>query len=76
MKEFVCSQILFDTNPAPMIRHGSYPRRRKIKNIIKSVKKEVRHSKINQQNVMAHTEKWGGGGGECKYLFHDKVCRY
>ena len=63
MKEFVCSQILFDTNPAPMIRRGSYPRRRKIKNIIKSVKKEVRHSKINQQNVMAHTEKWGGGGG-------------
>ena len=43
-----------------MIRHGSYPRKRKIKNIIKSVKKEVRHSKIDQQNVMAHTEKWGG----------------
>ena len=58
VKEFVCNQIFFDINPPPTIRRRFYPSRRKTKNIFNSVKKEVRNSKIDQENLMAYTEKW------------------
>ena len=31
---------------------------RKVKNIVNSIKQEVRHSKIDQENLMALTENW------------------
>ena len=58
VKEFVCNQIFFDINPPSTIRRRFYLSRRKIKNIFNSVKKEVRNSKIDQENLMGYTEKW------------------
>ena len=57
IKEFVRNQILFDENP-PSLRRRFYLNMRKVKNIVNSIKQEVRHSKIDQENLMALTENW------------------
>ena len=57
-KEFVRNQIFFQENPPPSIRLRFYPNTRKEKNIVNSIKQEVRHSKIDQENLMALTENW------------------
>ena len=70
VKEFVLNEIFFDENPPPSIRRRFYPNRRKVKNIVNSIKQEARHSKINQGNLMALTEKLEK---ICKYSFYAKV---
>ena len=58
VKEFVLNEIFFDENPPPSIRRRFYPNRRKVKNIVNSIKQKARHSKIDQENLMALTENW------------------
>ena len=51
--ELIDNHKFCDTNPLPTIKHRFYSSRSKIKNITDSVKKEVRHSKFDQGNLMA-----------------------
>ena len=56
--ELIGNHKFCDTNPLPTIKHSFYSSRSKIKNITDSVKKQVRHSKFDQGNLLAYSEKW------------------
>ena len=57
--EFVPDKILFGEKHAGSLRCKFNPNRKKIKNLITSVKIEMRYSKINQENVAKLKEDCG-----------------
>lgn len=50
-KEFVDEQLFPGDPPQQRYRRKFYPNRRKIKNVIYSVKNELRFSKVDQENL-------------------------
>lgn len=59
VKEFVTTRLFNDDDDLPpSIRRRFFPNRRKIKNIMHSVRGEVRRSKIDQENLSHLIEKW------------------
>ena len=57
--EFVKDKIFFGEKHRGSLRRKFNPNRKKIKNLITSVKTETRYSKINQENVAKLKEDWG-----------------
>ena len=57
--EFVQDKIFFGENHPGSLRRNFNPNRKKIKNLITSVKIETQYSKIDQENVAKLKEDWG-----------------
>ena len=57
--EFVQDKISFGEKHPGSLRRKFNPNRKKIKNLITSVKTETRYSKMDQENVAKLKEDWG-----------------
>ena len=60
--EFVREKIFSTENPPNILRRKFRPNRRKIRNIINSVKNEIRFSKVDQENVNHLKKDWESEG--------------
>ena len=58
-QEFVQENIFNGERPPSSLRRKFNPNRKKIKNLIISVKKHSRYSKVDQENVNKLKEQWG-----------------
>ena len=56
---FVQEKVFFGEKHPGSLRRKFNPNRRKIKNLITSVKEETQYSKIDQENVPKLKEDWG-----------------
>ena len=57
--EFVQDKIFFGENHSSSLRVEFNPNRKRIKNLIMSMKIEMRYSHIDQENVAKLKEDWG-----------------
>ena len=56
--ELVREKLFHGERPPESLRTRFNPKRKKVRNLITRVKFEMRHSKIDQENVANQTEEW------------------
>ena len=78
--EFVQDKIFFGEKHPDSLRRKFNPNRKKIKNLVTSVKIETRYSKIDQENVAKLKEDWKNGAISISHqsntLFLNKVIQF